>query len=165
MVSRSLDDQQLVLSKSALGAVLLEAQDFIGEDDGQLLASAYGLVGGGGDAIVVDLDTGGFRATAAPTGGYEEWEGVGRNGTVAFMEVDPDAELTPGRIDLYLYQFDTEEFVHLTSVEPGELHAPQQSHEPVFDETGNWALTTTGAYRGWPGMGAGIALWDLSGTD
>lgn len=160
----TLTDERVILSKAAVGAVFLEAQDFAGEKDRLLLASAYGLVGGTGDALTIDLTTGAFEVATTPTGGYEEWEGVSADGDVAFMEIDPDAVAGPGYVDLYTYRFSTGEYERRTSVAKGPLHAVQQPHEPVFGHSGRWALTTTGATRGWPGMGAGIEVWDLGET-
>jgi hypothetical protein len=160
-----IEDLRVVLTKRDVGPVLLEAQDLIGENDDTLLASAYGPLQNGGDALTIDMSEGSFERLVTPFGNpYDEWEGASHDGSRAFVEIDPDAFLLPVAVDLYIYDFADRSFKQIHSVEVGPSHIAAFPHEPVFSEDGRWALTTTAGIGGWPGYGAGILIIDLEGV-
>ena len=152
-----IEEEREVLSKWNVGAVFLEPQDFVGSSDESLLVSAYGIVDGFSDRIVVDLADGSFDEIAHPRGGgYDEWEGVHPSGDLAFVEVSESPIGEPGA-SWFLYSY------HLTTGMDRIVTQPSSvfPHEPVFSSDGRWALTATAAHGGWPGYSTGILLIDL----
>jgi hypothetical protein len=152
-----LEEDREVISKWSVGAVFLEPQDFAGPSEELLLVSAYGIVDGFGDRIVVDMADGSFEKIDHPLGaGYDEWEGVHPSGNSAFVEVSDSAIGDPeGKWWLYLYNLATG--THRIVTEPNAVGP----HEPVFSKGGRWVLTATTARGGWPGYSVGTLLIDM----
>jgi hypothetical protein len=152
-----LEEEREVVSKWKVGAVFLEPQDFVGPSDESLLVSAYGIVDGFSDRIVVDMADGSFAKMDHPLGGgYDEWEGVHPSGDSAFVEVSDSPIGEPGA-SWFLYLYDLATGTYRIVTEPNAV----SPHEPVFSPGGRWALTATAARGGWPGYSAGILLIDL----
>lgn len=158
-----LTDRRTVLTKQDVGGpVFLEPQGFVGPGEQQLLASAYGPVGNGGDLLVVAMDGSGFERVYVPGGSYyEEWEGVDPTTNRAFIEVDWDAELFPSHSDAILYDFTDQSYVVFATSERGPLRMVAGSQNPVFSEDGRAVLANATAIGELPGYGAGILLFDL----
>jgi hypothetical protein len=152
-----LEDEREVISKWSVGAVFLEPQDFAGPSEESLLVSAYGIVDGFSNRIVVDMADGSFEKIAHPLGGgYDEWEGIHPSGDFAFVEVSDSAIGDPGG-KWWLYLYDLATGAHRIVTEPSSVGP----HEPVFSPGGRWALTATAAHGGWPGYSAGTLLIDM----
>jgi hypothetical protein len=157
-----LTESRTVLTKADVGPVFLEPQDFIGVDESELIASAYGPVGNGADLLRVAMDGSGFERVSVPGGEYyEEWEGYDPVSHRAFAEVDWDAQLFPTGADLLLYDFDDESFTVFASLGSGPMQVISGSQNPVFSTDGKWVLTNTAGFGELPGYGTGILLFDV----
>ncbi len=151
-----------LISKEDVGPVFLEPQDFVGPGDASLLISAYGVVDGFSNRLIVDVATGEFAEPDSPRGpGYDEWEGILPGQQVAFLEFfEPDI-FDIQRAFLMIYDFDDGSYTTFVDSMDGGAPADMGPHEPVFSDDGHWVLTATHGVGGWPGYSAGILLFDM----
>jgi len=159
-----ISDKRKLLSKSRVGPVLLEPQNFVGPNDDKLTVSAYGPFENLSGLLLIDMDTGKYRRIK-PRPYYQEWEGIHPSHELSFVEIDKRLFLYFGfdHVELYLYHFDSREFEQFSFFER-DYDNLVYTHEPVFSEDGKKILMATGSSHQTaedsPGYGIGIVLFD-----
>jgi hypothetical protein len=161
-------DKKKLISKTLVGPVLFEVQNFRGANDEELTVSSYGPFENVSGLLVMDVATGHYRRIK-PRPYYQEWEGIHPSYDSSFVEIDNSLFLYFGfdYVELYLYHFGDQgsrgRFEQISFFER-DYDFQLNVHNPVFSEDGTRVLMNTGSAADTEetsiGYGTGIVLFD-----
>ena len=152
-------DQRLLLSRyDVVPPVPLEAQDFTGPSDTQLVFTAYGYQGG--EVMRYDSVTGQVtNHSNRPF--YEEAEGTAPDGSYVLVERDLMVNPIPGALDFWRLSLSTGTWQRLTHF---NRYRGYGASNPVVSPDGRSVTFQLSLAHGAEGEGQGLLVMDLAGV-